>query len=483
MCSDKGTDILKHCALMLVVGLLWGCGPNGAEAPATLEMPVPPPPIALILTDGDDGPWTLDVALDEPGLVFFSRSNGDYRTETYAPQGQSGRVQRIGGYDTLILEDGVRHARFEITPYSDNIRADYTPFIPFSDGGVALFTGQFELLTATDRTSIEALEGRLSNWTGEQRPISLTLRSDRPMLIDSSRVSGDSVVMVDGGGEYVYFGNAELVDGENFVGVVDPGLPDWIREDFDDTLGIIFTALEERYGYGLQDRATILFAYRGDAVQGFRNKGGALPGNVLALETEGTALLNPSDRIIRYFQFFFAHEAAHLFQQASGKTLGSQESAWIHEGQASAIAYRLLVEQGIQTQTNYEIRLAEAYNRCAKELEGRTLAETLFTGRIGAYDCGEVIAVASDAALPNYDLFDLFAKMVAIGDDPERYEAKDYFKALEELGADKDVVTELRVLTSNSLSDADAVLRRLLDAADLKTTLIDGEVTQIAMAE
>ncbi|MFB9372716.1 hypothetical protein ACFFUB_01945 [Algimonas porphyrae] len=495
---------LRAAMAGLALGMLVACSPDPVEQPAELDaradaqtdtLAESVSPITLTLTDGGDGPWTLDIAIDGPDMdgseidwsgsspVFFSRSNGDYRVARYAAQDDGVKLARIGGFDTLIFDENVRAARFAVTPFSGNIRADYTPFIPFSDGGVALFTGQFELLPATDTAAIEGLGGRLSNWSGEQRPIPLTLRSDRSMLVDGRRQSGETTVMVDGGGEYIYFGTADLVEGEYFVGVIDPGLPAWIREDFDDTLGTIFTALEERFGYGLPDRATILFAYRGDDMQGLSNKGGALPGNVLALETAGTALRQPSDAVTGYFQFFFAHEAAHLFQQASGKSLGNQDAAWIHEGHASAVAYRLLVEQGLQTREAYEVRLAEAFNRCAAELNGRALSETLYTGYIGAYDCGEIIAVASDAALPDHDLYDLWANMVSIGDDPNRYDAEDYFAALQALGASEPIVGALRVLTTETLPDADAALRGLLSAVDLDFVVSDGRVSRIAMAE
>jgi hypothetical protein len=472
--------------MALMAGGFLACQPANNDEPldiVTTDASVSEAPVSLTLTDGEGGPWRLDVRSTSSAPLIFSRSRGDYRSTSYTPLNDSARLERIGGFDTIVFADAAQDASFTFKPYSGNIRAGSTPFIPFSDGGVALDFGQFELIAVEDVAAVAALDGRLSNWTGEQNPIPLTVNSDRPMLINGERKAGTANFYADGTSNYLYLGDSDVMNGDNLVGVIDPGLPAWIRDDFDKTLGVIFSELETRFGYGLPNRATVLFAYRGDELQGFSNKGSALPGNLLALEVAGTALQQPSDEIADHFHFFFAHEAVHLFQAASGKRLGNQNSSWIHEGQANAIAYRLLVEQDMQSRTAYEVRLAEAFNRCATELEGRALTETLFTGRIGAYDCGEVIAVASDAAMPDHNLFDLWAEMVAVGDDPERYVADDYFAALESLGVEKDVVAQLKDLTQETVSDADATLRQILAAAGLDATLEDGKIIRISMVK
>jgi len=484
----KGMMMRRLTPALLACGI-WACQPAEMDSAADANRPdvsattVTESAVTVSLKDGRDGPWTLKISTTSPTTLFFSRSKGDYRADSYAPTNNTARLERIAGLDTVIFSDGSQDAQFALTPYSGNIRAGYTPFIPFSDGGVAVYTGQFELLDAADRAAVEALDGRLSNWTGDQNPIPLTIISDRPMLIDGRRETDRAELFADGGGQYIYLGESEVVEGENFVGVIDPGLPAWIRDDFDETLGLIFSGLEARFGYGLSDRATVLFAYRGDDVQGLSNKGGALPGNVLALESAGTALQKPSDDIITYFDFFFTHEAAHLFQAASGKRLGNQDSSWIHEGHANAVAYRFLVDQGLQSRAAYETRLAETYARCVTELDGRTLSDTLRTGRVGAYDCGELIALASDSALKSHDLFDLWARIVAVAPDDRNYEAEDYFTALLDLGANADVVDRLRMLVTLPIEDADMTLRGLLAAAGMDIVEEDGRISRIRLIE
>jgi hypothetical protein len=105
------------------------------------------------------------------------------------------------------------------------------------------------------------------------------------------------------------------------------------------------------------------------------------------------------------------------------------------------------------------------------------------TTEIGAYDCGELIAVASDSALDNYDLFDLWAAMVASSDHPERYEVDDYFAVLQKLGASTEIIERLRMLSTESIDNADRVLRDLLNAAGVEAHETDGHISRIALVE
>jgi len=471
---------MKRSGLILTFGLLCACGPSTVEAPEQSEDDIAPPPISLVLTDGGQDAWTLDVELTESKPVFFSRSNGDYRRETYAVEGDQATLDRLGGFDTIIPTDDTTSVQLSVMPYSGNIQADYTPFIPFSDGGVALFTGQFELLRGGDLASITALNGNLGAWSGEQVTIPMTVKSNRTLLVGGDRYQDEADIMIDGSGEYIYLGDAAVVHGEAFSGVIDPGLPAWLRDSFDDELSVIFEALSDRFGYSLSDRATVMFAFRGYEGQGLSNKGGALPGNVLALETSGSALRDPNEQVRGYFRWFFAHEAAHLFQQQSGKT-ADQGAAWIHEGAANAMAGRLLVDQGLRDAARYEASLAASFARCADGLKGRTLEETMRAGRVGAYDCGEIIAIISDAALPDHDLYDLWSTLMTSGDDPARYSAEDYFTAMRELGASNAVVAGLRALATDPVENATADLQSLLAAVGLDIVEADGRIVRIAL--
>jgi hypothetical protein len=80
-------------------------------------------------------------------------------------------------------------------------------------------------------------------------------------------------------------------------------------------------------------------------------------------------------------------------------------------------------------------------------------------------------------------VFDLWAAMVASRPDQKNYEAEDYFVALQDLGASPDVVERLRMLTTASITDADRVLRGLLEAAGMEVGDTDGRISRIGLVD
>ncbi|MGB6231289.1 MAG: hypothetical protein WBF53_14305 [Litorimonas sp.] len=471
---------MKRISVFGLLIVLAACAPETPDMTGSAQVQATAPEaLSLFVEDGGDGPWAMEIVLPEPDPVLFPRSNGAYREGSFSAHSDGVRLERIEGFDAILLPEGERRGRFEFVPYTDYIHAEYTPFLPFSDGGVAMFTGQFELLPADSREAIAALNGDLDGWTGRQLPVELTLRSPRTMLIGGEAIEGEATVRVDGNGQYVYFGDATLTEGASFVGVLDPGLPDWLGSGLDDRLSVIFAALEDRFGFALKERATILFAFGGYDTPGLSNSGGVLPGNVLALETEGAALRDPDAQILQRFQRFLAHEAVHLFQAMGGKSAASPDLAWIHEGGADAMSGQLLVELGFWEREARARYLAADLERCVAALSGSTLSETIRESRIGAYDCGEIIAVASDAALPGHDLYDLWATLVSQADGESDYAAADYFAAMASLGADESWLARLRTLVSDRATDPKQEFLDLMEAVGIEANVKDGTVQSV----
>jgi len=91
------------------------------------------------------GQWEVEYVLSKPvPALVFARGNGDYRVESWRlPRGFE--IDRLGATDRIRRKNGKPFSRLVATvdTYSERIPKDYTPFIKFSDGSVALFTGQF----------------------------------------------------------------------------------------------------------------------------------------------------------------------------------------------------------------------------------------------------------------------------------------------------------------------------------------------------
>jgi len=221
----------------------------------------------------------------------------------------------------------------------------------------------------------------------------------------------------------------------------------------------------------LPEKASILFAFRGYDTPGLSNTGGVI-GNQLIIETSGDALENPNPRIRSYFQWFFAHEAAHLFQSVSGIGYDHNGLSWISEGGANAMANQLLAESGLATPEHIRDNYVQSYRLCTEALNGRTLAATIKRGVEGNYDCGDFLARISDAALPDHSLAQLWSAMAEqVAANPAEedavYTADHYFTAMTKLGASPDIIAQMRAFTDEPVEDADAALRAMMEAVGI----------------
>jgi hypothetical protein len=421
------------------------------------------------LTDLGDGRFRVDYLFAEPQTaLIFSRSSGDYRTGSWTALDDGAALERIAGFDALLFDTPRQSAAFTVEVRFVRPEGDYAPYSAFSDGGIVLFTGQFELLPETDRDSIAALEGQLGRWVGEQPVLGVRVQSSRPMIHNGVRRESEATEVSRGSGAFIYIGDAEIFEGRSFAGVVDEGLPAWIRDSFDDDLAAVFAAYETRWGFALSERASVLFAFEGYDHPGFSNKGGA-SGSSLMLQSSGEGLREESDRVGRYLRWFFAHEAAHLFQTSSGVGLANSTDAWIHEGAATMMANDVLAHMASDPQAERISVYAAAYSACRDFLADGSLQDAANRNQFQAhYDCGAVIALMTDAALPDADIYEFWNALLAMVQEQDAYLAADFYAyVMDQMGADPLVIAALNELVSQDLPDPAASLLNAMELAGL----------------
>ena len=462
-----------------------GCSasePTGATASAAASDPAP-------LIDGtgvtatvsalDTGAFEVSYVFAEPQTaLFFSRSGGDYRTGHWSALDDGVTLERIGGFDALLFDTPRTHARFAVQPWFGQITGDYSPYVQFSDGGVAVFTGQFEVLPVADRDAVAALDGNIGYWSGDQPVLGVRILSDDRLVMNGEVLDGAAEDVSRGDGAFVYIGDGEIETGESFVGVLDRGLPGWIRTRFDSDLQAIFAALEAGWGFELPQRATVYFAFEGFDRPGFSNKGGAAR-SLLMLQSSGEALRNPSPRVLAYLQWFFAHEGTHLFQNEAGLHVVNSEHSWISEGGANTMANAVVgTLEGMPEGT----RLSEyqrAHAGCVQSLSGGPLSSAIQRGDFQAnYHCGDLISLMSWAATPNADIYMISEAVALRAQDQGGVDTDMYLAALAELGADPGLLSQLRSLTTESLANPAAALNAAMVEAGLNPQFDDSGALQ-----
>jgi hypothetical protein len=457
---------LQRFALLAVCFLIAGCR---AEVPSAQ---IEGADVTVVVTDLGTGAWQIDYTYTVPqSALIFGRSNGDYRSATWTPLAGAPDIQRIGGFDALIFDTPVTEFSFEIIPHTRGIPQDYTPFLAFSDGGTAMYTGQFELLAVADRAEIESLEGNLRNWTGEQPALGVRVKSERPMLLQGEQANGSVEHVSVGSGTYVYIGETELHEGRSYIGVIDEALPQHIRDNLDNDLEALFAFYEKRWGFALPTRGSIYFAFEGYDRPGFSNKGSVIGTDLMVLQASGEGLRDPDPANRARNLWFFAHEGAHMFQSKVMGQFAVGPDAWIHEGGANTMANSALANLPSVTASFIMEEYQNAFESCIQDLERGSLLTAHLDGRFYAhYHCGQLFNAAADAALTDHDLY-AFWSAFANKLDPDRPEpAEAFFETLDELGADPRISDSIRALAYEDSIDPRKDLSRLLSLSGLEPT-------------
>jgi len=472
--------ILQRCFLLgLACILLAACSQQNLTAEHSKETEAEAP-FALTLTHLDTGQWRLDIELSEPqAALMFSRSADDYRIQSYLALSNGARLKRLGGFDTILFDPGIMHASFEFTPYTGTLPGTYTPFIPFSDGGMAVYLGAFELLRVENAKAVNALEGNLDAWDGEQFDIPVQLKSNSSILLEGEVYPRSAQSSINGNGSYAYVGPSGLVQNKNFSGVLDPGLPNWLVEGFDEDLGHIFSELEKKFGQGLVDKATIMFAFRGYETKGFSNTGGVLPGGLMVLETSGDAMREPNARLKGYLQWFLTHEATHLFQHPKGVTYADKSDSWLLEGGANAMTHIILDELETVPDEIIQGRYKDGFKYCVEAIRDSSMAEITLRNDQTHYDCGDFVFRLADAALPQHDVFDIWDALLSQAGDDKSYKTEEFFTVLRNLGANAHIVEQLEHFVTGPVQNPAKKLRDMMEAVGIQTVFEKGALEQI----
>ena len=427
--------------------------------------------VTATVSERADGRFDVDYVFAEPQTaMLFSRSSGDYRIGAWEPVTQGVMLTRLGGFDALLFDAPVTQVSLVAEPRFVEPESDYSPFIAFSDGGLALFTGQFDLLPAADAAAIEALGGSLEHWEGDQPVLGVRVRSGRRIVFEGRVHEGDVEHTTLGSGEFVYLGDGDITEGRSYVGVLDRGLPDWILAAMETDMEAIFSTYESRWSRPLEEPAVLYFAYGGDAVEGYSNKG-SVAGTTIMLSSSGSMMDEPSDLLLNHMRWFFAHEVAHQFQNLAGQPARAAGESWIHEGSANTMANDMIVgmigEDGPAWRSGEYV---QAYSDCTAALEDGPLDEAHLRGQPDAfYACGSLIGLIADAGMAEGDLYTLWQSMQAASEASGRPMGADaFYTAMETGGASPELVARVRRIAGETLDDPAAELHRAMDLAGIE---------------
>ena len=347
---------------------------------------------AIELRPGAAGEWDAAYTLAAPARTLrFTRNPGDSRRPRWKVPADF-EIAQEDGVDRLRRRDGRPFdavtlsvpARYVVLP------KDYAPFSPFTDGALLIHTGQFHACAGAAECPAEA------RW-----PLTVVPPAGAHTIAHGA--VGGRASFADGDeGTNVYVGAGEPLATPDFIAVIDRGLPEPVRAALDRLL----PPLMREFGARLappHDKP-MLFASldpHAPSDSGLHVQGGVLPGQVFMHLYSGDWSQNTEQKVVGFLPWFFAHEAAHLFQYAGeGRGGNHTQQAWIHEGGADAFAALSVARLG-GTREYVAQRVDQAVGHCATGLRGLGDRPLNASAEAGAFDnyyqCGLLMHLAVDA--------------------------------------------------------------------------------------
>jgi uncharacterized protein YceK len=396
---------MRRVAILLATCLaLAGCGSIRERS-----APSQPDGATATLTRDSGSGWLLEYRFAHAAPAwFFVRSALDldgkpWRARSFTVETPGVRLERQGRYDVLVGDaTPLSSVRIRVRPFPESISADYTPALAFSDGGIAFYSEHHLVAPLPSAAAAAALPPDLNGVEFETVPLRFTLRDPgRNLLFGGKRLRGEASLMLNGDDAYLYSGAARPVETPAFVGIIDPGLPQWVTAELHAFTPRLFDYYTDRLGKPRGDRPTALVAWGGAELKGYSVGGSVLKGMVV-MNMRGAQVASPNPAVRTRMRSFIGHEAAHFWL---GQTVryGGRSEAWITEGAADLMAFRAFkhLDPGYDDRAD----LQRSIDDCLKVNGTKPLGKAAERGEHRAsYACGAVLALAAEGAARKRDL-------------------------------------------------------------------------------
>ena len=188
-------------------------------------------------------------------------------------------------------------------------------------------------------------------------------------------------------------------------------------------------------------------------------QGGTLPNQVFMHFDKENARKRLAKQNPYWLDWFFAHEAAHLFQQDKvGSLAGDDAAAWIHDGGADAMAALALAGRGSAELTYTLNREREAETAYAEGLTSYPLDRATAEGNFDLhYQCGLIIWLALDQDLRrsgHEGMHSLNRAFFAAVREGEPWTESVFLQVVDEQEVSQSLLTQIMRLSHGGYADA-----------------------------
>ncbi len=466
-------------AVMAALALATGAQAGGSPQEGAAEPSRP----AVTVTRGGDA-WTADYEFDRdaPVWAFFrsaliEETRLPWRPEQWRVITPGVVLERAGARDILRAADGgpvPRRVQIAFTPRPDNLEADYGVLV-FTDGSVAMPSGQFDVFPLASVDEAKAVPLDLNGYPLQTGPASVTWR-DRagPILFKGERLPDATAVQAE---TYVLFGEADMVESERLVTVIDPQLPQWIGAAIEDFAPRVADVYAARLGPGETGHPTIMVSWNGPTAGRTPMGGSVLPG-LIVMTFDGAGVVEPSARMSATARWFIGHESAHFWL---GQVVRYERArdAWITEGGADLMAIQAL--KSINPAYDARAELQKEVDDCIR-LADAPVTEAAGRGEHRAlYACGAVFGIVAEGAqrrATGGDWFDFLRPLIDASREDGVLTREEWLDALDAVSGDVTLRRDIELLLDEGSPQAGDIVAALFDRSGVANSR-DGDKVRL----
>jgi hypothetical protein len=357
---------------------------------------------ARVAVERNGNEWTADFSFekDSPVWAFYASGltrvgNRSWRRESWTVETPGVRLERRGFYDVLVAERGTvpRRVRIRFRPFGEDLLSNYDPALIFTDGGVALFSDQFDLFPVASAAAAEKLPLDIGQAKIEPGYTRATFRDGAGRVLHEGQRK--PAVTLTNGRSYVLFGGGGApVETPDIATVVDPQLPAWLKTELVSASTRLLGHYSARLGPRAGSKPTVMVSWAGPT-KGLRSMGGSVLPGLVVMTFEGDAVTRPDKAVSNAGRSFIAHEAAHFWLGETALHAGPYQ-AWIMEGGADLLSFRATA--ALDPSYDPKARLQQSLDGCVKRVAGKPLRTAAERNDGQAYyDCGVMFGLVAES--------------------------------------------------------------------------------------
>ena len=302
---------------------------------------------------------------------------------------------------------------FALTPHYTSLPKDYAPFSRFSDGGVLVHDGRFQVCIDECRTDKSYI------WDYH-----IKIPARDLLLVHGEVKRNSHSWQVEGNGTLIYVGERKPKISNSMLALIDPQLPKKLLNALNESLPQFMSFFATKLGE-LPKPPHLFASFEKVAGQSNYQQGGTLPGQVFVHWVAPNLDKYIADpEAILNLNWFFAHEAAHVYQKG-GHNLFNNESAWIHEGGAELLAYFAMKNLVPDSKVYLSKKIGQFISKCRSDVAKNSLKNASEQGVFKAhYNCGFLLHLATKNLLDKknpdlyYKLWNRYRESVLAGKAP-----------------------------------------------------------------